>query len=84
MTGFNESIVEEAALGWFQELGYTLFPGPQLAPGEPAAERESFSDVVLVGRLREAIRQLNQASSKAPQATAAQTVTVQLNRWKNL
>jgi hypothetical protein len=84
MTGFNESIVEEAALGWFQELGYTLLPGPQLAPGEPAAERESFSDVVLVGRLREAIRQLNQASSKAPQATVAQTVTVQLNRWKNL
>jgi type I restriction enzyme R subunit len=84
MTGFNESIVEEAALGWFQELGYTLLPGPQLAPGGPAAERESFSDVVLVGRLREAIRHLNQASSKAPQATVAQTATVQLNRWKNL
>ena len=77
MTGFNQSIVEEAALGWFQELGYTLLPGPQLATGEPAAERESFSDVVLVGRLREAIRQLNQASSKAPQATVAQPATVQ-------
>jgi len=57
----NESIVEEAALGWFQELGYTVLPGPQLAPGEPAAERESFSEVLLVGRLREAIRQLNSA-----------------------
>ncbi|MFZ4803857.1 MAG: type I restriction endonuclease, partial [Synechococcus lacustris] len=57
----NESIVEEAALGWFQELGYTVLPGPQLAPGEPAAERESFSEVLLVGRLREAIRQLNPA-----------------------
>jgi type I restriction enzyme R subunit len=57
----NESIVEEAALGWFQELGYAVLPGPQLAPGEPAAERESFSDVVLVCRLREAIRQLNPA-----------------------
>nr|MDH4405324.1 type I restriction endonuclease [Cyanobium sp. D14.bin.5] len=57
----NEAIVEEAALGWFQELGYTVLPGPQLAPGEPAAERESFSDVLLVGRLRVAIRQLNPA-----------------------
>ena len=57
----TESMVEEAALGWFQELGYAVLPGPQLAPGEPAAERESFSDVVLVGRLREAIRQLNPA-----------------------
>jgi type I restriction enzyme R subunit len=80
----TEYMVEEAALGWFQKLGYTVLPGPQLAPGEPAAERESFSDVVLVGRLREAIRQLNEASSKAPQATVAQTATVQLNRWKNL
>jgi len=61
MTGFFESIVEEAALGWFQDLGYTVLPGPQLAPGEPAAERETFSDVLLVGRLRQAIRQLNPA-----------------------
>jgi len=57
----NEALVEEAALGWFQELGYTVLPGPQLAPGEPTAERESFSDVVLVGRLRDAIRHLNPA-----------------------
>jgi type I restriction enzyme R subunit len=61
MNGLSESMVEEAALGWFQELGYAVLPGPQLAPGEPAAERESFSDVVLVGRLREAIRQFNPA-----------------------
>ncbi|QNI70298.1 type I restriction endonuclease subunit R [Cyanobium sp. NS01] len=57
----NEAMVEEAALSWFQELGYVVLPGPQLAPGEPAAERESFSDVVLVGRLRDTIRQLNPA-----------------------
>ena len=57
----NEALIEQAALGWFQELGYAVLQGPQLAPGEPAAERESFSDVVLVGRLREAIRQLNPA-----------------------
>jgi type I restriction enzyme R subunit len=43
----SEAIVEEAALGWFQELGYTVLPGPQLAPGEPAAERESFSNLEL-------------------------------------
>jgi type I restriction enzyme R subunit len=57
----NESIVEAAALGWFQELGYAVLSGPQLAPGEPTAERETFSDVVLVGRMRQAIRQLNPA-----------------------
>ena len=57
----NESIVEEAALQWFGELGYTLAHGPDLAPGEPAAERDGFGDVVLVGRLRNAIRRLNPA-----------------------
>ena len=57
----NESIVEEAALEWFGELGYAVGHGPQLAPGEPAAERDGFGEVVLVGRLREAIRRLNRA-----------------------
>jgi type I restriction enzyme R subunit len=57
----NESIVEDAALEWFGELGYVIGHGPQLAPGEPAAERASFGDVVLAGRLREAIRRLNPA-----------------------
>jgi len=57
----NESIVEDAALEWFGELGYAVGHGPQLAPGEAAAERDSFSEVVLVGRLREAIRRLNLA-----------------------
>ena len=27
----NEAMVEEAALGWFQELGYTVLPGPMAA-----------------------------------------------------
>ncbi len=55
----TESIVEDAALTWFGELGYTVGHGPQMAPGEPAAERDSFGEVVLVGRLREALRRLN-------------------------
>lgn len=57
----NESIVENAALEWFGELGYEVGHGPHMAPGEPAAERDSFGDVVLAGRLREAIRRLNPA-----------------------
>jgi len=55
----NESHVESAALAWFAELGYSVVHGPQLAPGEPAAERGSFGEVVLLGRLRAAIRRLN-------------------------
>ena len=55
----NESTVEDAALEWFGALGYAIGHGPDLAPGEPAAERASFGDVVLVGRLRAAILRLN-------------------------
>ncbi len=61
LMSLNESIVEDAALEWFAELGYAVGHGPHLAPGEPAAERQSFGQVVLVGRLREAIRRLNPA-----------------------
>ncbi len=56
---FTESIVEEAALEWFGELGYSCTGGPKLAPGEYEAERTSFADVVLVERLRVAIQTLN-------------------------
>ena len=55
----NESIVEDAALEWFRELGYAVGHGPDIAPGELASERKSFGEVVLVGRLRNAIRLLN-------------------------
>src|SRR5216110_2665987 len=57
----NESVVEEAALSWFRELGYTVANAPHLAPGEIAAERSSFADVVFIGRLRDAIARLNPA-----------------------
>jgi type I restriction enzyme, R subunit len=61
MSNLNEAIVEDATLEWFGELGYAVGHGPHIAPGEPAAERETFGEVVLVGRLREAIRRLNTA-----------------------
>jgi type I restriction enzyme, R subunit len=56
-----ESHVEDAALEWFGELGYAVGHGPHFAPGESVAERESFGEVVLVGRLRVAILRLNPA-----------------------
>lgn len=57
----NEALVEEAALSWFGELGYAITSGPQLTPGEGSGERALFGEVVLAGRLREAIRRLNPA-----------------------
>ena len=76
----NESHVEEAALEWFGELGYAVGHGPHLAPGEPAAERDSFGEVVLVGRLRGAIRWLNPAIPEEARATGKRNLQVQLKR----
>ena len=74
----NEFIVEDAALEWFGELGFAAGHGPQLAPGEPAAERDAFSEVVLVGRLREAIRRLNPAIPSRTLATLRDTLLPKL------
>ncbi len=61
MTAFAESVVEEAALVWLGEVGYAVLHGPNIAIGEPAAERTDpgYHDVVLEHRLRQALVQLN-------------------------
>jgi hypothetical protein len=46
-------------LDWFESLGYATLQGPDIAPGEPAAERSDFSHVVLTRRLRDALARLN-------------------------
>ena len=39
MSNFTESVVEDASLGWLEALGYSVLRGPDIAAGEPAAER---------------------------------------------
>ena len=56
---FSESVVEAAALSWFEELGYAVLSGPDIVPGEPMAERASSGDVVLADRLRSALARIN-------------------------
>jgi type I site-specific restriction-modification system R (restriction) subunit len=56
---FTESTVKAAALDWLAEVGYTVLVGPDIAPGEPGAERESYRQVVLPARLRRALARLN-------------------------
>jgi type I restriction enzyme R subunit len=58
---FAESVVEEAALAWFEGLGWRVVQGPEIAPGELAAERADYGQVVLERRLRDALARLNPA-----------------------
>lgn len=55
----TESDLELACLEWFQGLEYATLFGPEIGPGQAGAERAGWGDVVLVGRLREAIDRLN-------------------------
>jgi len=57
--GITESVIEEAALNWLAELKYTIINGPTIAPSELLAERDSYDEVVLKGRLQDAINKLN-------------------------
>jgi type I restriction enzyme R subunit len=61
MTAFTESVVEDAALAWLEALGYAVLHGPDIAAGEPGAERidPNYRDVLLEPRLRQALVRLN-------------------------
>src|SRR6476661_2790989 len=55
----TEAIVEEASLTWFQELGYTVLHGQDIAPDQLLSERAGYTEVVLRRRLRDTLRDLN-------------------------
>lgn len=74
MSTFNENVIEQAALEYFAELGYRRVHGPDMAPGEPGAERESYEEVELWGRLRDALRRINPGTDTALIAEAVKTV----------
>ena len=58
-SNITESATEEAALSWLAGLGYSVLHGPEIAPGELLAERPDYDEVVLTGRLRDAVARLN-------------------------
>lgn len=59
LSSVTENDLEQAVLGWFDELGYVVVHGRDIAPGESAAERGSFGEVVLRGRFCAAFARLN-------------------------
>jgi type I restriction enzyme R subunit len=59
VSGLNESVVEDAALGWLTELGWTVVQGFEVNPESAPSERADYSTVVLEATLREALGRLN-------------------------
>lgn len=59
MNALNESTVEEAALDYLRDIGYSTEWGPNIAPDGQHPERTSFEQVYLYDRLRTAARRIN-------------------------
>ncbi|RMH57993.1 MAG: HsdR family type I site-specific deoxyribonuclease [Candidatus Hydrogenedentota bacterium] len=59
MAPLTESDLEIATLDYFRGLGYSYVHGPEIAPDGESPEREDYGQVVLVGRLRDALGRIN-------------------------
>jgi type I restriction enzyme R subunit len=57
----TEDQLEQEALDWLTDTGYTHLYGPDIAPDGAAPERNTFQQALLAGRLRSAIARLNPA-----------------------
>lgn len=56
---YLESDLEEATLEWLAEMDYSILAGPEIAHDGEYPERDSYRDVVLTERLREALIRIN-------------------------
>ena len=59
MTAITESDVEQSALTWLADLGWTVTHGPDIAHDALAAERLDYGQAVLEQRLRDSLARLN-------------------------
>lgn len=59
MSYLDEAQVEIIAVDILREMGYQYVYGPDIAPGQRAAERRDYGQVVLEDRLRRALAELN-------------------------
>src|SRR5659263_208419 len=59
MTWFSEAQLEEYVLSLLAEAGWATVHGVTIAPGELAAERADYREVILERRLLDAVRGLN-------------------------
>jgi type I restriction enzyme, R subunit len=70
----TEDQLEQEALGWLADVGYSVVHGPDMAPDSPAPERDNYRQVILTGRLRAAIDRLNPGVPAAAREDALKQV----------
>ena len=74
MNSITESDIETASLEWLSGLGYSVLHAPEIAPDAPNAERSGYEEVILTGRLREAVDRLNPSIPAESQEDAIQKI----------
>ena len=57
----TEDQLEQLCLSWFEETGYEVVCGYDIAPGEVSAERSDYRQVTLQGRLLQQLQLINPA-----------------------
>ncbi|KAB0575670.1 type I restriction endonuclease subunit R [Ideonella dechloratans] len=75
--GVTEDALEQALLAWLLGLGWEVGHGPDVSPPDaktPGTERDSYREVLLKHRLRDAIRRLNPHIPAGAQDEAARMV----------
>ena len=53
----EDHLVEQPAINWFKEIGYSYIHGSELSPENQ--ERDSYKDVILKKRFLEAVKRIN-------------------------
>lgn len=59
MTRITENTIESFAIELLERLGYQYLYGPDIAPDAAQPERDTFEQVLLMGRLEKAIKKIN-------------------------
>ncbi|WAL81843.1 type I restriction endonuclease subunit R [Pandoraea sp. XJJ-1] len=70
----TEDQLEQEAIDWLSDIGYTHLYGPEIAPDSDSPERSDYRQVLLADRLRNAINRLNPAIPQSAREDALRQV----------
>ncbi len=59
MTRITENTIEEFSIKLLENLGYQYIYAPDIAPDTEKSERTSYEEVLLLDRLKNAVRRIN-------------------------
>ena len=76
----TEDQLEHEALGWLADVGWQHRYGPDLAPDGSTPERDNYRQVLLIGRLRQAVAALNPTVPQAARDDAVKQVGLHQNQ----